>query len=532
MNTAKSSSEAQDKMQVEKLQDTNERLSVKVDYLESRVAHLSTSNTDLSTRLVQSEEEKLKISKELVEEKVQINKMRAQFEEETFQLKNKILNQKGELTELETERDKLLVEIQSAQGHPKVFENNSQEYASLKKNYLSLAEAHHKELAQNKELSAALLALAQAQDALRSQLAEQHQRAEDTTQGLHGELDRVRGLISRMLHSRVKPDPAALNTEQKNMERNNEIKDMMEDMKRSYEEEQRKLKDKIESMGKEQQIQNSQQKPSEQSLTCLCCQSQLKQVQEDNSRLQLQVKELNEQYRARLVCYLRDITEYIDSLGGNKMLSEGNKLKAFVDNMLRDVRSSYRAREEQLATAARAYKKNLQRITKTHHALMNAYRAQREQILSKPDKGLEPGPPEANFNVEPTELREESEKVLHQLELDKSKLEGQRQVTRNQVAVLKTPVGTSICQEMPKLEKIFEESWLVIREQLKEITDSTLGSYEREHKLLITRATVAEAQVSQLQDYIDNHLDRYKQEVAHLSLLHGKEEPSRTQSTH
>lgn len=32
--------------------------------------------------------------------------------------------------------------------------------------------------------------------------------------------------------------------------------------------------------------------------------------------------------------------------------------------------------------------------------------------------------------------------------------------------------------------------------------------YERERALLITRATVAEAQVSELQCYIDNHLGR------------------------
>ena len=32
--------------------------------------------------------------------------------------------------------------------------------------------------------------------------------------------------------------------------------------------------------------------------------------------------------------------------------------------------------------------------------------------------------------------------------------------------------------------------------------------FEKERALLITRATVAEAQVSDLQDYIDNHLGR------------------------
>lgn len=49
-------------------------------------------------------------------------------------------------------------------------------------------------------------------------------------------------------------------------------------------------------------------------------------------------------------------------------------MRAFVDSMLQDVRSSYRVREEQLASAARSYKKRLQKITKTHHALLIAYR--------------------------------------------------------------------------------------------------------------------------------------------------------------
>lgn len=39
----------------------------------------------------------------------------------------------------------------------------------------------------------------------------------------------------------------------------------------------------------------------------VCSQSQVKDVEEENSKLQLQVKELNEEYRARLVCYLQDL---------------------------------------------------------------------------------------------------------------------------------------------------------------------------------------------------------------------------------
>ena len=68
------------------------------------------------------------------------------------------------------------------------------------------------------------------------------------------------------------------------------------------------------------------------------------------------------------------IQEYIDGLGEGKHPSETSKMRAFVDSMLQDVRSSYRLREEQLASAARSYKKRLQKIIMIHHALLIAYR--------------------------------------------------------------------------------------------------------------------------------------------------------------
>ena len=43
------------------LRDKNERLFTKLGYFESRLGHLAGSKTDLSSKLVQSEEEKLKV---------------------------------------------------------------------------------------------------------------------------------------------------------------------------------------------------------------------------------------------------------------------------------------------------------------------------------------------------------------------------------------------------------------------------------------------------------------------------------------
>ncbi|XP_010770502.1 coiled-coil domain-containing protein 78 [Notothenia coriiceps] len=423
---------------------------------------------------------------------MQTNKMREQFEEEKFELKNKLLNQASAITELEMERDNLSRALQSAEACLKVGEKSGQdlteEYTALKNSYLALADAHDKEQNQGEKLSAELLALAQAQDALRLQLEEQQQSVETSTRGLHCELDRVRALISSMSHNRVKL-----------LGNQDEIKEMLEKMKNSYEEQQKKLEEKVVEMGKEHQedkraIRNRQQELSERSAAVMCSQSQVKEAEEENSKLQLQVKELNEEYRSRLVWYLQDLSEYIDGLGEGKSPPEASKLRAHVDSMLQDVRSSYRAREEQLASAARSYKKRLQKITKTHHALLIAYRVQREQILAQPESSLDPGPPEAPFSLEPSELREETERELQQRRQDEAQL---------QVVALKMPV-----QNLSRHELACEESWSDLRKQLREISDSTLVSVEKDRALLITRVSVAEAQVSELQDYIDNNLGR------------------------
>ncbi|KAG7265584.1 hypothetical protein CRUP_020155 [Coryphaenoides rupestris] len=205
---------------------------------------------------------------------------------------------------------------------------------------------------------------------------------------------------------------------------------------------------------------------------------QLAEQEKDNSRLQLQVKHLNEEYRARLVCYLRDLADCMDRHGIDGKGGEGGvegeqgdkrrKMSVFVEAMLQEVRSSYRCREEQLAAAARSYKKKLQRLSRIHQV-------QREQILWRPESGLDPGAPEGHFNLEDPEGPQHAE--LH------NRAQG-------------IPGQAS---EMAKVD---------MEEHQKKMTPSLLEVYETERAQLITRATVAEGQVSELQQYIGNHLGR------------------------
>uniref|UniRef100_A0A3P8ZS73 DUF4472 domain-containing protein n=2 Tax=Esox lucius TaxID=8010 RepID=A0A3P8ZS73_ESOLU len=449
------------------LRDKNELLFTKLGYLENKLGQLAGSKTDLSSKLVSCEEEKLKISKELVEEQIQNNKVREQFEEESFGLKNKILSQEGMLMEMEIERDRLHREIQSITARLHVAERTesdlTEEYMTLKRNYLALTKAYKREVDHNDKLSSELLGLAQARDALLRQTEEQQRCVIASTEEVHGqtaqEMDRVRLLVSRMSHNRIRPEGLSVIDQEctfveKSLPGNQDaIKDMLEQMRKSYDEQQCRLEEKVVAMGKEQQenkrvIRDTQQKLAERNAVLLSSQSQLNEAEEENSRLQMRVKELNEEYRARLVHYLQDLSEHMDHLekgGGGP--PEKAKLRGFVDSMLQEVRASYRAREEQLATAARSYKKRLQRIIRSHQALLIAYRVQREQVLSQPESGLEAGPPEAHFSLEPSELRGEMDREIQLLRQDKARLEGQLREAQDLSAVFARHIQSVNVQE-------------------------------------------------------------------------------------
>ncbi|XP_077841073.1 coiled-coil domain-containing protein 78 isoform X29 [Macaca mulatta] len=68
-------------------------------------------------------------------------------------------------------------------------------------------------------------------------------------------------------------------------------------------------------------------------------------------------------------------------------------------------------------------------------------------------------------------------------------------------------------------------SWAQIHQKLRDFSRSTQAELERERAQLLVRATVAEEQLSELQEYVDQHLGRYKQEILRLRKLAGSGNP-------
>ncbi|KFQ93271.1 Coiled-coil domain-containing protein 78, partial [Nipponia nippon] len=285
------------------------------------------------------------------------------------------------------------------------------------------------------------------------------------------------------------------------------IKAELEQLKKTYDLQQQKLEERVIAMGKELQeakgaIGDTQQKLAEQSAVLLTSQSQLQEVEAENSRLQLRLKELNEDYRSRLAQYVKDVADYMDSKSSNvrgpgKAPADQAHMKRFVDSMLKDIRASYKSREEQLAGAARGYKKRMKNLVKKHENLLIAYGLQREQIRSLGSSAMDCGPAELHFSITDPELLTNTTRELNRLREDKAKLEMQLHELQKHDENLLFP---------PRQRD--EEGWAEVRKQLREFVHTTQEDLEQERSQLLTRAIVAEEQVLELQEYIDKHLAR------------------------
>ncbi|KAK2097201.1 Coiled-coil domain-containing protein 78 [Saguinus oedipus] len=190
------------------------------------------------------------------------------------------------------------------------------------------------------------------------------------------------------------------------------------------------------------------------------------------------------------------LQEHADSAG---QAPASTSLRTFLEATLEDIRVAYHGREQQLARAARAYQKRLADLSHRHEELLGAYsRNGPTQTPAYPDRA--PGNPKANFNAASSDL----EPLPMPLVTDFSQQEDQVR--------LENPRNS-------RPRGLHAESWAQIHQKLQEFSRSTQAELEQERAQLLVRATMAEEQLSELQEYVDQHLGRYKQEILRLRKL-------------
>ncbi|XP_030813751.1 coiled-coil domain-containing protein 78 [Camarhynchus parvulus] len=497
---------------------------------QQEMGELPGSRTDFPARTVLSEEEKLKISKDLVDLQIETNRMKERYETENFQLKTTMQALERRVRELEQgraglrqERDSLREERDSLRERLHSLESSRQElgeeFIILKSNYLALGRELDKEVMRNEELTQQLLSLAK-ESSFPPGLAH------PSSPGL----GRARAAGQPRSARRGKPeDAAASEHEQQELERNllgnqDHIKAELEKLKKRHEEQQQKLEERVLALGQELQEAKGAAGAVRAEHSAVLLSSRLQELEAENARLQLQLKELNEEYRCRLAQCLGDLANYMDSKpssvpGHSKAPAGHAAMQNFVDSMLRDIQASYRRREEQLARAARGYRKRLKELAKKHENLLIAYGLQREQIRTLGSSAMDCGPAELHLSITDPELLTNSSRELNRLREQKAKLEVQLQELQQ-----KSLKGAAALPAPPE-QQLDEEGWAEVKRKLREFTLNTQEELEQQRSQLLTRAVVAEEQVLELQGYIDQHLTRYKQEILRLRKAEGSQVP-------
>ncbi|XP_032316511.1 LOW QUALITY PROTEIN: coiled-coil domain-containing protein 78 [Camelus ferus] len=417
--------------------------------------------TELPSDLELSEEQRLQVCKEMVDLQIRTHHLQEQHEAEIFELKSEVLWLESRVLELELHGEQAAPAEANA-GHCQAL---TQELGC--KAWVQGQSDHHRHQAQPKDIPTP---------------KKQQQKLGNSLQG--------------------------------------EVKQVLEQQRAQ----QQALEMRVAALG--QQLQGAQeearkagQRLAAQAMVLSACQGQLSQAEAENARLQLQLKKLNEEYTIRLQHCARVVTEHAD---GGGQTPAATVLRRFLETTLEDIRAAYHSREQQLAQAARAYRKRLADLSRRHEELLAAHSVQ--QALADPD-----GAPKATFgaatlDLEPLPLPEVT-KLGHPQE-DQARLE-------TKFRELQAQKGPGETSQRGTLEPqgLEAASWAQINQKLQDFSRGTQAELERERAQLLVRATMAEEQLSELQEYVDQHLGRYKQEILRLRKLVGSGNPWKVGTT-
>ncbi|XP_043311478.1 coiled-coil domain-containing protein 78 isoform X2 [Cervus canadensis] len=441
--------------------------------------------TELPSDLELSEEQQLQVCKELVDLQIKNQRLQEQHDAEIFELKSEVLWLESRVLELE---------LQGARAAPAEADPGRRPALAQ--------ELGHKAGGQGQSYSRRLQA--QSTDFL-------------TPKNKQQELGDGTG---------VQPPSPKLPAEAKRAQEHHGAR-------------QKALETRVAALGRQlqgawEEARTAGQRLAAQAVVLSACRGQLHQAEAENAQLQLQLKKLNEAYAIRLQHCARTVAGYADGAGPKPTAAA---LRTFLETTLEDIRAAHHSREQQLARAARSYRKCLADLSRRHEELLIAHSVQ--QMLVDPVGA--PGTPRAAFGAAPSDVAllplHTVTEFSHWME-DQARLEKQLQKLKAQEE--QGPQGPDLsrvvdqhlgrCQlSRPPLclpsRGLEASSWAQIRQNLQEFTRGTQAELERERAQLLVRATMAEEQLSELQEYVDQHLGRYKQEILRLRKLVGTGEP-------
>lgn len=140
---------------------------------------------DLQSELIKSEEEKLEVSKALVELQIENTRLMEIIQTEKYESSNKLLNADGDLLELKIKEEKGLEQIQKLQDRLKEVIDDKREleieFVALKKNFIEINKKFDEEKQKNQNVGMELINMVNENKALHDEMNDIYKKTSSTS---------------------------------------------------------------------------------------------------------------------------------------------------------------------------------------------------------------------------------------------------------------------------------------------------------------------------------------------------------------
>ena len=162
-----------DKLEILKLREDNKLVYQKLQEFRKKYNELVNSKASLQEQLLKSEEEKLRISKALVDLQIENNDLVERSEADKYELVTKLLNAENDILEMEMKEQKKVRSTEDLETKIKSLTKEKKdlamEFVTLKNNFVNLNKEYKAELAKNEELGVELLTLVNQKNAIEAE---------------------------------------------------------------------------------------------------------------------------------------------------------------------------------------------------------------------------------------------------------------------------------------------------------------------------------------------------------------------------
>eukprot|EP00050_Salpingoeca_kvevrii_P015380 m.46271 g.46271 ORF g.46271 m.46271 type:complete len:904 (+) comp6294_c0_seq2:1661-4372(+) len=520
-----------------RLQEDNDKLYAKLLEVREKYNRLIGEKTDISTGLISSEEERLKVSKNLVDLQIENNKIREEAEAKAFEQVNKILTLENELLELQLRADKLTTENEELKSVLLALEEEKRdltdEYKTLKTNYLNLTNEHRSSVAKNEELGVELLNLVNAKvslmkerDSLVSQIeAVRAGKPLDKTFSVRAthedellrQKDRIERLQQDMQDRQVQLSQRNFSLEAEKDELEGHLHDVADrhtretkQLRNQHHAAREELHSQLTALReKNTLLQKRLNKAEKEADDALAQAAQLKQLlassEANREHQEATHSKFVAEYRRRLQKYVNDIADFMgnSSSGGG---SSSAQMKQYIDLMLKDIANSYEDRQRQYAEMAKSQLQQNQALIAKYEQASHAYKQLRQQVDSQ---GVSHGDTPA------IDLPSASELLDNTREVDNYR----RAIGNAEKALVELrQEGKSGHNSLGLAggEDTESGSWDSLRKTLREFTATTQHSLERERASLLRQCTAAEQKLRTMEDYMTRTVGELQREIMRL----------------